>query len=58
MGSEVSTVNGLHSPADIPIPASLRPVHPFLEDAQRNLWYVKSIVSHGLYSIFNLFVEP
>ena len=37
MGQEVSSSNSAQSPADIQIPTSLRPIHPFLEDAQRNL---------------------
>lgn len=47
MGQDVSSPIGLEniqnsslSPADISIPISLRPVLPFLEEAQRNLWYV------------------
>ena len=45
MGQEASTTNGFQSPADITIPTSLRPIHPFLEDAQRNLWYVEDNLS-------------
>ena len=37
MGVDASTANTIQSPADIPIPTSLRPIHPFIEDAQRNL---------------------
>lgn len=36
MGQEASTSSNIQ-PADIQIPTSLRPIHPFLEDAQRNL---------------------
>lgn len=52
MGQDVSSPVGSEniqncglSPADITIPTSLRPVLPFLEEAQRNLWYVENIRS-------------
>ena len=48
MGQEISgdcdlesVKNCALSPADIAVPVSLRPVLPFLEEAQRNLWFVK-----------------
>ena len=65
MGQEVSfgsTNYAFQSPADIVIPTSLRPIHPFLEDAQRNLWcdnncfFLMSKVNLFIFAFYEYFV--